>query len=129
MKLVSNEDFKIIKESKNIKADLKEKDATIEYLRECRTNLEKKIENIKQDNEIEIERTKSKLDIEISKATENLKKEITRLTIENGSYKKENEILTKAFENLGFDVKDMKSILDKLVDGIVGKNTVQVIKS
>jgi hypothetical protein len=41
---------------------------------------------------------------------------------------KEAEILTKAFENLGFDVKDMKDILNKLVDGIVGKNTVHVVK-
>jgi uncharacterized protein (UPF0335 family) len=46
----------------------------------------------------------------------------------NGIQAKEIEVLTKAFENMGFDVKDMKDILNKLVDGIVSKNTVNVLK-
>ena len=29
---------------------------------------------------------------------------------------------------MGFDVKDMKDILNKLVDGIVSKNEINVIK-
>lgn len=36
--------------------------------------------------------------------------------------------LEKAFENLGFDVKDMKDILNKLVDGLVSKNEINIIR-
>jgi hypothetical protein len=53
---------------------------------------------------------------------------ITTLQKDNSVLEKEKEILTKAFENMGFDVKDMKSILDKLVDGLVSKNEISVIK-
>ena len=36
--------------------------------------------------------------------------------------------LEKSFENLGFDVKDMKDILNKLVDGLVSKNEINIIR-
>lgn len=66
--------------------------------------------------------------IAINKAIEEAVKIQKNLEIENATLKKEVEILNKAFENMGWDVKDTKSILDKLVDGIVGKNTINVIK-
>lgn len=42
---------------------------------------------------------------------------------------KEVEMLRTAFKNLGFDVKDMKDILNKLVDGVVSGNKINVIKT
>lgn len=47
---------------------------------------------------------------------------------ERNTYKARCEILEKAFENLGFDVKDMKDILNKLVDGLIAKNEIKVLK-
>jgi hypothetical protein len=40
----------------------------------------------------------------------------------------QNAILRTAFETMGFDVKDMKGILDKLVDGLISKNEINVIR-
>lgn len=60
----------------------------------------------------------------LSASTEAKKK----LEIENGVLTKEVEILRKAFANMGFEVKDMKEILNKLVDGVVSKNTINVVK-
>lgn len=67
-------------------------------------------------------------DLEVRKRTKSLEDEISNLTMQKASLQKEVDMLTKAFENLGFDVKDMKDILNKLVDGVVSKNTVNVIK-
>lgn len=73
-------------------------------------------------------RKEAEIDLVVQKATKELNEKISKLTIENESNKKEKEMLTTAFKNLGFDVKDMKDILNKLVEGVVSKNTVQVIK-
>ena len=56
-------------------------------------------------------------------------KEIMLLSSENAAYKKEIEVMRSAFENMGFDVKDTKEVLMKLVDGISQKNSINVIKS
>lgn len=77
--------------------------------------------------------TKTKLlEMEISlKVAEAVKEEHEKnvaLSQENAVMKKEISILEKAFENMGFDVKDMKDILDQLVKGIVSKNTINVVK-
>jgi len=40
----------------------------------------------------------------------------------------QNAILRTAFDTMGFDVKDMKGILDKLVDGLISKNEINVIR-
>ena len=57
-----------------------------------------------------------------------IEKETLELQIENNKLKSKAEVLENAFESLGFDVKDMKDILNKLVDGIVSKNEIKVIK-
>lgn len=64
----------------------------------------------------------------VEKETKRLTDDNRRLTIDNKEQHARVSILTKAFENLGFDVKDMKEILNKLVDGIVSKNTIQLVK-
>lgn len=95
---------------------------------ETKKDHEKDLENIKKDHEIFLRRKDTELDVKIGEKVEEYKTKIAKLELENGNYKKEVEILTKAFENLGFDVKDMKDILNKLVDGIVSKNTIQLVK-
>jgi hypothetical protein len=70
----------------------------------------------------------SKIELETAKAVNEKTKKIAALELENGVLKGENSMLKKAFENLGFDVKDMKGILEKLVDGIVSKNQVHIVK-
>lgn len=81
----------------------------------------------KEDNEIALERMQASVNTQIIKATEALTKQIAILQLDKGNALKEVEILTKAFSNLGFDVKDMKGILDKLVEGIISKNKIQII--
>lgn len=90
--------------------------------------LKKEKENIVEDSKVISQREAMKLDVKLHEKTKELKAEISKLTTENNNYKKEVEILTKAFENMGFDVKDMKEILNKLVDGIVSKNSIQLVK-
>lgn len=106
---------KIIKEVKIVdEIKVKELEYTISQMRKD-FDSEKRI----HDNE---------LVTEISKATKKKDDEITNFKIENSCLKKEVDILNKAFENMGFDVKDMKDILDQLVKGIVSKNEIKVIK-
>ena len=64
----------------------------------------------------------------INQAIEAKVAENNTLKEENAVLKSKVDILEKAFENMGFDVKDMKEILNKLVDGIVSKNTVNIVK-
>lgn len=56
------------------------------------------------------------------------KEDHVALIAKHAQMESEVAMLNKAFENLGFDVKDMKEILNKLVDGLVTKNTISVIK-
>lgn len=86
------------------------------------------IKRLEEDNKIAIYRVKAEQDLVVQKATKTLEDKVQKLTIESEGYKKEKEILTQAFKNLGFDVKDMKEILNKLVDGIVSKNQIQLVK-
>jgi hypothetical protein len=90
--------------------------------------LEKKADNLAKDNEIIVTRKDLELENKVAEATKVLTKENAELKMNLNNKTKEAEILTKAFENLGFDVKDMKDILNKLVDGLVGKNTVHIVK-
>lgn len=57
-----------------------------------------------------------------------VKEKTLDLQMEKNNLQAKVEILEKAFENLGFDVKDMKEILNKLVDGIISKNEINIIK-
>ncbi len=84
--------------------------------------------HLEEDHVREMKRKDAEQDIVVQKATKALENKVSLLTIENESNKKEVDILTKAFKNLGFDVKDMKDILNKLVDGLVSKNQIQLVK-
>lgn len=120
------------KNTKEESAEVKRLNEVISDMRkvevEVKKDHEKEIADIKKDHEIVIKRKEAELDVKILEKTKEFKDKVAKLELENGNYKKEVEILTKAFENLGFDVKDMKEILNKLVDGIVSKNTIQLVK-
>jgi len=90
--------------------------------------LQQEIKQIKKDFESDKKILERELQIKISQAVESKDKEFNVAKQENAVLKKEVDILEKAFENMGFDVKDMKEILNKLVDGIISKNEINVIK-
>jgi len=117
---------------KNLEADkesLKEETKSIQKNHEESDRIkERDLIELKKDHDTALKRKEEATQSRIDSATKDLNETITKLTIENNSHKKEVEILTKAFSNLGFDVKDMKGILDKLVDGIVSKNKIQILK-
>ena len=90
--------------------------------------LQAEIKQIKKDFESDRRILDAEFQTKVNKAVEDKDKENNKLKEENAVLRKEVEILEKAFENMGFDVKDMKEILNKLVDGIVSKNEINVIK-
>jgi len=81
----------------------------------------KEFDKEKANLEVEVERL---VKIKISELTD----QINDLKVEKKVSEKEATMLRKAFENLGFDVKDMKGILDKLVDGLIAKNQIKLVK-
>lgn len=90
--------------------------------------LEANILQMQKNFESEKRITQNEITIKIAEATREKDIENNKIKQENAVLLKEVSILTKAFENMGFDVKDMKEILNKLVDGIVSKNEINVIK-
>jgi len=97
------------------------------------------VERLKEEYEYSLTRLKVEHDDEIKsirfneektieKAVIKLKAENDALSIKTQTQAKEIEMYTKAFENLGFDVKDMKEILNKLVDGLIAKNEIKLVK-
>lgn len=134
MKILSDQEYKAllakIDEKDNSEAVKPYKEEIQSLKKEIDTlidNHARKIDQLKEDNKIAIEREKASTDVQIHKATESLKDENLKLTIAKSKAEQEAEILTTAFKNLGFDVKDMKNILDKLVEGLVAKNQIQII--
>jgi predicted DsbA family dithiol-disulfide isomerase len=131
MKILSNTEYEaLVAEASQAKTS--DVDKVIEELeRKHRLELDaisRQNKNDKEDADILLKRTKAEQDLVVQKTMKDLNDKVQELILENGNYKKEVEILTKAFENMGFDVKDMKEILNKLVDGIVSKNSIQLVK-
>lgn len=91
-------------------------------------DIRRDFENRITDAQLIVERAEDKAELVLEQKTSELNSQIQTLKLEKGNLAKEVEILTKAFENMGFDVKDMKEILNKLVDGIVSKNQIQLVK-
>ena len=90
--------------------------------------LEQQIKQLRADYESEKRITQNEIKIKINEAVAEKEKENNSLKEKNAVLTEKVSILEKAFENMGFDVKDMKEILNKLVDGIVSKNEINVIK-
>ncbi len=106
-------------------------DLTIAKNREIET-LKFNLEKEKKDLVYSIDRLKE--EAKLSKEMQNslteakIAEKLLEQKLEAEKAKAENEILRKAFENMGFDVKDMKSILDKLVEGLISKNEINLIR-
>lgn len=90
--------------------------------------LEHQLKQVKIDFASEKRILEAELKIKINDAVVQKDTENNILKQENAVLKARVEVLEKAFENMGFDVKDMKDILNKLVDGIVSKNTIQLVR-
>lgn len=82
-----------------------------------------------EDKAREIQYIKENIDMDIYKATKTQAEKVVKAQNEKEALAKEVEMYKTAFKNLGFDVKDMKEILNKLVDGVVAKNQIQVLPS
>lgn len=108
---------------------LKGEDKTVENeLRQKVADLEKSKSDLEKDQAILLKRKDLECENAVVVATAEKIKLIAQLELEKGNLTQKVEMYEKAFENLGFDVKDMKDILNKLVDGIVSKNTIQLVK-
>lgn len=90
--------------------------------------LENELKQQKKDFESEKRILNNEISVRISEAVKEKEAENNKIKEENAVLKEKVNILEKAFENMGFDVKDMKDILNKLVEGIVSKNEIKVIK-
>lgn len=99
-----------------------------EELEKINQNHKDETDRIGNKHKDELERVINTRDLEVQKATKRLEKENSELRVSKETLENKVQMYEKAFENLGFDVKDMKEILNKLVDGVVAKGTVQVIK-
>lgn len=101
------------------------------YTREKRRLVEKneyEVAQLVNKHQDELARIVSNEDTTLANKTAILNKQISELTVKTQTQAKEIEMYTKAFENLGFDVKDMKDILNKLVDGLIAKNEIKLVK-
>ena len=87
-----------------------------------------KLKRLVLEKEIEIKQIESSIDDTVKKQVKDTLEKMTRVEKENAVLVKELEVYTKAFQNMGVDVKDMKEIMQELIKGIVSKNTVSVIK-
>lgn len=137
MKILNDKEYEdLIKLANGAKeAVLAEKKAWQEERREIYKSHEEEIKALdrqaihdQEDHQREIDHLKADLAAEVREKVAAAEAKFQALTIENNNHKKEVEILTTAFKNLGFDVKDMKDILNKLVDGIVSKNIINLVK-
>lgn len=130
---ISREDYEVlVKKSEGhheeisdyYKKEFKNLNTTIEDLKLAHS---KEIKNLTDTFELGIELKDNEVEDKVYKATKKLREDLAVSVAKEGLATKEVEILTKAFENLGFDVKDMKDILNKLVDGVVSKNQIQLL--
>jgi len=129
--IILKEEFTKEKEEIDRKNKIAIEDLTIAKNREIET-LKFNLEKEKKDLVYSIDRLKE--EAKLSKEMQNslteakIAEKLLEQKLEAEKAKAENEILRKAFENMGFDVKDMKDILNKLVDGVVSKNEINIIK-
>ncbi len=132
MKLISNEEYSLLKrrfdETEKTLLTLKKAQDEWELSQKCIVREKERYENLVKDNQIVLNRKDLELDVKISKEIKDLSNENQKLLLENGNLKQEVSMLNKAFDNMGFDVKDMKEILTKLVEGIIQTHTIQLVK-
>ena len=119
------DDTKIKELEQQIKTTKEDNERKLLLLKE---DNERAISKIKEDFESKERINKDELKIKINEAISGSENENIKLKEENAVLKKEISIIEKAFDNMGFDVKDMKGILDQLVKAIVSKNEIKIVK-
>ncbi len=115
-----------------LKDELETSEETIKTLRRGKEDLKHDYERDISDKEKDFQSTekilRNELGIKVHEAIKITEDENNKLKAEKGALQERVNILEAAFKNMGFDVKDMKGILDQLVKGIVAKNSINVIK-
>ena len=94
----------------------------VEALREDLSETRSLLKKSDRDMEVNIEKG-------IDKTHKDMEKDSQATKIENATLKAQNEILNGAFKELGLDVKDVKGIVDKLVEGLVAGSQVKIINA
>ena len=94
----------------------------------CETQ-RRQLEKREEDYNSQMKIANNELQMKINEAVEKEKAARMEAEMNLGAAKQEISILRSAFENLGFDVKDMKEILNKLVDGVISKNEVRILST
>jgi hypothetical protein len=117
------------KEFENLKVEDKEKEIIISELKKDIQDTRREFSLYEEDKERELKNYKRDEHLRMKELTLEKDEKIVNLTSDNQRLQKEIEYLEKAFSGLGFDVKDMKDILNKLVDGVVSKNEIKLINN
>lgn len=99
----------------------------MEAVEKLKDEHKKEVETLKKDHLADTARAAANEDVRLMEATAELKNENAELKVEKNILTGKVEMFEKAFENMGFDVKDMKEILNKLVDGLVAKNAINLV--
>jgi len=100
----------------------------VNALREDIARLNRDIKNLKEDHAREIKNLNSDIDLRIKLATQSLIEEKNKALADKAVLQEKVNFIERAFTNMGFDVKDMKDILNKLADAVIAKNQVHIVK-
>ena len=119
---------KLKEENNDLRLTLKHRESTIKELSTDLHNQKLEAEVIENEHRSLLKVKENEILVRIDEETKKQREENNQLKQENAVLSSQVEILTKAFDNMGFDVKDMKGILDKLVDGLIAKGKINVIK-
>jgi len=125
----------LFKNTTQLKAEIETLKGEKNKLQTKLDELEATLKEYKDSHKVEVAELKSdarllekELEIKVYEAVKVEREQNIDLKEKNAVLLKQVEILEQAFENMGFDVKDMKDILDKLVDAVVSKNKVNIVK-
>jgi uncharacterized protein (UPF0335 family) len=107
---------------------MREHEAEVLKLKEEKIELQRDITEEKHNHSMLMSQLESDHKIQKNEIAVDLKDKVSSLESDKKILENKVEVYEKAFKNLGFDVKDMKAILDKLVDGLIKKNEINIVK-
>jgi len=125
--LVNKKDTYMFFEPKIVEVKVQDNEL-VNALREDIARLNRDIKNLKEDHAREIKNLNSDIDLRIKLATQSLIEEKNKALADKAVLQEKVNFIERAFTNMGFDVKDMKDILNKLADAVIAKNQVHIVK-
>lgn len=132
MKILTNKEYEelvnVVEQNEEIESWKKKVEQLHKDATETIYDFERQMAYLKEDHQRDKDQWEYQTTVKVAEAMKAQSDEVAKLKLDLGNAEKEVEILNRAFENLGFDVKDMKEILNKLVDGVVAKNQIQLVK-